>query len=196
MAQGASAEPPARLLASPPMTRHETQRFPHLLQRPQVAADAFVAPSADLLGDVAVGPEASIWFGCVLRGDVEAIRVGARSNLQDRTVVHSATGGPSTEIGDDVSVGHGCVLHACTLESGAFVGMGAICMDRAVVESGGMLAAGALLPPGKRVPHGELWGGQPARQLRRLRPAELENFAVVVERYVALGRKYLEIRRA
>lgn len=172
------------------MSGQDTDRFPHLLRRPQVAADAFVAASADLLGDVAVGAEASIWFGCVLRGDVEAIRVGARSNLQDRTVVHSSTGGPATEIGDDVSVGHGCVLHACTLESGSFVGMGAICLDRAVVERGGMLAAGALLPPGKRVPGGELWGGQPARLLRKLRPAELENFDVVVERYIALGRKH------
>ncbi len=169
------------------------ERFPHLLRRPAIAPNAFVAPSADVMGDVTLESEASIWFGCVLRGDVEAIRVGARSNLQDRTVVHSATGGPGTSIGADVSVGHGCVLHACTLEDGAFVGMGAICMDRAVVEGGAMLAAGALLPPGKRVPSGQLWSGQPARYVRDLRPPELENFPAVVERYVALSRRHRDL---
>lgn len=171
------------------------ERFPHLLRTPRIAPDAFVASSADVLGDVTLGPQSSIWFGCVLRGDVEAIRVGARSNIQDCTAVHSATGGPPTLLGAEVTVGHGCVLHACTLEDGSFVGMGAVCMDRSVVSSRAMLAAGGLLPPDKVVPEGQLWGGQPARYLRDLRPAELENFEVVCERYVALSRRHLALPR-
>ena len=92
-----------------------SERFPHLLQVPSIAADAFVASSADILGAVTLSSQSSVWFGCVLRGDVEEIQVGERSNIQDCTAVHSATGGPGTTLGHDVTVGHGCVLHACLL---------------------------------------------------------------------------------
>jgi carbonic anhydrase/acetyltransferase-like protein (isoleucine patch superfamily) len=90
-----------------------------------------------VIGDVEVGPQASVWFGCVIRGDVDSIRIGARSNLQDCSVIHVSSAGPGTEIGEDVTVGHRCILHACVVESGAFVGMGATVMDAAVIESVG-----------------------------------------------------------
>ena len=150
----------------------------------------FVAPGATLVGDVRVGRESSIWFGCVVRGDVCRVRIGARTNLQDGTIVHVTHTGIATEIGDEVTIGHRCLLHACTIEARAFVGMGATVMDEAVIETGGMLAAGALLPPGKRVATGELWGGVPARKLRLLDPAEPAVWAERVQHYVELAAEY------
>ncbi len=157
---------------------------------PTVAPDAFVAPGAVLIGDVTIGAASSIWFGCVLRGDIASIRVGARVNVQDGTVVHVSQFKPGTEIGDDVSIGHMALIHACVLEPGSFVGMSAVVMDEAVVESGGMLAAGALLTPGKRVPRGELWAGRPARRLRFLTDDDKEMMRGTGERYVALSARY------
>jgi carbonic anhydrase/acetyltransferase-like protein (isoleucine patch superfamily) len=157
---------------------------------PRVDDRAFLAANAILIGDVEVGPEASIWFGCLLRGDVQAIRIGARSNIQDGTIIHCTTGSRPTVIGDDVSVGHAAVLHACTIEDRAFVGIGAIVLDGAVVSSGAMLAAGAVLTPGKVVARGELWGGNPARPLRALTEDERKGFLLNAQRYVALAHHY------
>jgi carbonic anhydrase/acetyltransferase-like protein (isoleucine patch superfamily) len=157
---------------------------------PRIDASAFIASNAVVVGDVTIGAETSIWFGCVLRGDVQAIRIGARCNIQDATVIHASTNGEPTRIGDDVTVGHAAVLHACTLESGAFVGLGALVLDRAIVRSEGMLAAGAVLTSGKVVGTGELWAGNPARLLRELRPEERAAMRVNVRRYVALGKHY------
>jgi carbonic anhydrase/acetyltransferase-like protein (isoleucine patch superfamily) len=162
---------------------------------PRVAADAFVAPGARLIGDVEVGAGASIWFGCVLRGDVYELRVGPRANLQDNTVVHVVSGGPGTYIGADVTVGHGCILHACRIQDRGFVGMGSVVLDEGVIESDAMLAAGALLTAGKRVPTGELWAGRPARKVRELRPDEIEHIRYSAERYAALAREYLASMR-
>ncbi len=159
---------------------------------PRIAADAFVAPGAVVIGDVEIGAETSVWFGCVLRGDINYIRVGARTNIQDGTVVHVDSDEFSTTIGDDVTIGHGAVIHACTLESGSFVGIGATVMDGAVVESGAMVAARGLVTPGKRVPKGELWGGTPARRMRRLSDAEAANLTEIAGRYVELARAYRE----
>jgi carbonic anhydrase/acetyltransferase-like protein (isoleucine patch superfamily) len=135
---------------------------------PAIDPTAFVAPDATLLGRVEIGAQSSVWYRCVLRGDEGPIVVGRRCNIQDGTVIHVAGEALPTTIGDDVAIGHMALIHACTLESGAFVGMRAVVMDGAVVEGGGVLAAGALLTPGKRLPAGELWAGQPARFLRRL----------------------------
>jgi len=164
--------------------------LPYRNARPRIAADAFVAPGAAVIGDVEIGAESSIWFGCVLRGDVNFITVGARSNLQDGTVVHVASDGPATIIGDDVTVGHGAVIHACTLESGCFVGIRATVMDGAVVESGALVAAGALVTPGKRVKAGELWAGAPARKLRDLDAKAFAAYAAIAAHYVDLAREY------
>lgn len=159
---------------------------------PRIAEDAYVAHGAVVIGDVEIGAQASIWFNCVLRGDDNPIRIGARTNIQDGTVIHVHSRFQGTYIGDDVNVGHMALLHACNLEDRSFVGMGAIVLDEATVESGAMLAGGAMLTPGKRVPSGELWGGRPARKLRDLTEADKASFPVVRDVYVGLGREYIE----
>jgi carbonic anhydrase/acetyltransferase-like protein (isoleucine patch superfamily) len=156
---------------------------------PDIHATAFVAPGASVVGDVAIGEDANVWFGCVLRGDVDVIRIGKRSNIQDGTMVHLSRNAP-TIVGDDVTVGHGAILHGCTLMDRSFVGMGATLLDGSVVESGAMVGAGALLTMGKRVPSGELWGGAPAKFLRKLRPEEIEGIKTRAEHYVELARQY------
>ncbi|MFQ5783880.1 MAG: gamma carbonic anhydrase family protein [Alphaproteobacteria bacterium] len=161
---------------------------------PRIAADAFIAPTATLIGDVEIGAGSSIWFGCILRGDINFIRVGARSNLQDGTIVHvNRIAEHRTVIGDDVTVGHAALIHACTLESGSFVGMRATVMDGAVVESGAMVAAGALVTPGKRVPAGELWAGAPARRARVLNDDERASLTDIAGLYASLAREYLDL---
>ncbi len=163
--------------------------LPYKGVHPDIHASAFVAPGASVLGDVVIGEDSNIWFGCVLRGDVDVIRIGKRSNIQDGTIVHLSRDAP-TIVGDDVTVGHGAILHGCTLEDRSFVGMGATILDKAVVETGAMLGAGALLTQGKRVPSGELWGGSPAKFLRKLRPDEIEHFTPHAWAYVELARQY------
>ena len=165
---------------------------------PRVAADAYLAPTATLIGDVEIGGQSSIWFGCVLRGDGNSIRIGERTNIQDGTVIHvneerdgtRGAVGWSTIIGSDVTVGHLALLHACSLEDGAFVGMKACVMDGAVVEGQAMVAAGALLTPGKRVRQGELWAGSPAKLMRHLTPAELDYLAYSARHYVEFAMAY------
>ncbi|WP_025898515.1 gamma carbonic anhydrase family protein [Sneathiella glossodoripedis] len=150
----------------------------------------FVAPSADVIGDVEIGEGSSIWFNCVVRGDVNSIRIGKRSNIQDGTVIHVSNGTHPAVIGDDVLVGHNCIIHGCTLEDESFVGMGATVLDGAVVESGAMVAAGALLTPNKRVPTGELWGGSPAKFLRKLSDEEVANLTSGAKHYAELAQIY------
>ena len=152
---------------------------------PRVAADAFIAPNAAVIGNVEIGAGASVWFGCVLRGDTNLIRVGARSNIQDGTVVHvDPEPDFATLIADDVLVGHQAIVHACVLENRAFVGMGAIVLNGAVIEEGGVLGAGGLLTQGKRIGRNELWTGAPARLKRTLTDAEREEFAENTRHYV------------
>lgn len=157
---------------------------------PTIDASAYIAPTASVIGDVVIGPDTSIWFGCTVRGDVNEIRIGARTNIQDGTVIHVAAAGQGTYIGDDISVGHMALLHACTLDSGCFIGMKACIMDGAHVESGAMVAAGALVTSGKRVRTGELWAGSPARPIRNLTEKDLDFFPLNVRNYVALAAAY------
>lgn len=159
-------------------------------QRPRVAESAYVAPNATLVGAVEIGARASIWLGAVLRGDVQAIHVGAGSNIQDLCVLHASTGGAPCLVGSDCTVGHAAVLHSCTLEDGAFVGFGARVLDGARVCGGGVLAAGAVLTPGKTVGPGELWAGNPARLLRTLAAEEQARYREVAARYVELAARY------
>lgn len=158
---------------------------------PSVHKTAFVAPGTALIGDVQIGPHASVWFNCTLRGDVQRIVVGSRTNIQDGAILHGTTGGLPTLVGSEVTVGHGAILHACTVEDRALVGFGARILDAAVVRSGGMLAAGAVLTPGTIVGSGELWAGNPARMLRKLTESESEALATSAERYVVLASRYL-----
>ncbi|MGZ8360697.1 MAG: gamma carbonic anhydrase family protein [Allosphingosinicella sp.] len=164
---------------------------------PVVDPAAFVAPGAQLIGDVEIGPEASIWYNCVLRGDGNRIRVGARSNVQDGTVIHVDPPGPGrpeagfpTLIGEEVLIGHLAMVHGCTLMDRAFVGLGAIVMDGCVIEGDAMLAAGAMLTQGKRIPSGQLWAGRPARYVRDLGAGEIAGMRVGVAHYVELGRRH------
>jgi carbonic anhydrase/acetyltransferase-like protein (isoleucine patch superfamily) len=157
---------------------------------PVIAADAFVAPNATLIGETEIGAGSGIWFGCVLRGDGNYIKVGARVNIQDGTVVHVSAKGWGTTIGDDVSIGHMALIHACVLEPESFVGMAAVVMDGCVVESRGMVAAGALVTPGKRVKRGELWGGRPAQKLRDLREEDYAMMSGTAEGYARLAQAY------
>jgi carbonic anhydrase/acetyltransferase-like protein (isoleucine patch superfamily) len=157
---------------------------------PVVAGDAFIAPTAALIGDVTVGAGSGVWFHCVLRGDTNFIRIGARSNIQDGTIIHVNRGSFPTIIGDDVTVGHACIIHACTLEDRAFVGMGATVLDGAVIRAGGMLAAGALLTPGKVIGPGELWSGAPAKFWRMLGEGDQGMVANTAPHYAELAQRY------
>ena len=140
---------------------------------PKIHESAFVAPNACIAGDVEIGADSGIWFGVNMRGDVHEIRIGKRTNIQDGCVLHVTRGVSGCYVGDGVTVGHMALLHACRIEDNAFIGMGAIVLDEAVVESGAMVAAGAVVTPRKRVPKGELWAGNPARKLRDLTQADL-----------------------
>ena len=163
--------------------------LPYLGVFPRVAKSAFAAPGVTLIGDVEIGEEASIWFNCTLRGDVAAIRIGARTNIQDGTIVHTSTDGP-TIIGAGVTVGHMCLIHACVLDDACLVGMGAIVMDHAHVETGGWIGAGAMVTEGKHVKAGELWLGRPAKFARAVTNEERARIAGLAERYVVRGKEY------
>ncbi|EWY38722.1 carbonic anhydrase [Skermanella stibiiresistens SB22] len=164
--------------------------LPHHGKTPIIHDSAFIADNAVIIGDVEIGPNSSVWFGCVIRGDVNIVRVGARTNIQDGVVIHVAARGQGTFIGDDITIGHMALLHACTLESGSFVGMKACLMDGSRVETGGMVAAGALLTPGKLVASGELWAGTPARPMRDVAPDERDFFFQSARQYVDLAATY------
>ena len=159
---------------------------------PTIDATAFIAPGAVIIGDVIIGSYSSVWFGCVVRGDVNIIRIGARTNIQDGTIIHVASVGGGTHIGNDVTIGHCALLHECTLEDYAFVGMRAAVLDGARMENHSMLAAGALLAPRKVVPTGQLWAGTPAKFFRELTTADRAEFNHRAEQYAALGQEYRE----
>jgi len=161
---------------------------------PRIHDSAFIAPGCRLIGDIEIGPDASIWYNCVIRADVNRVVIGARSNIQDGSVVHCDSPAPgkpagyATVIGEDVLVGHMVMLHGCTLEDRAFVGMGAIVMNGCTIESDAMLAAGAMLTPNKRIAAGQLWGGRPAAYMRDLPKA---TGIPVAAHYVRLARGHM-----
>lgn len=158
---------------------------------PRIAPTAWVAPNAVIIGDCEIAPHANVWFGCVLRGDIAPIRVGEYANIQDGTVVHvSSQLREGTHIGAHVTIGHMCLIHACTLEDRSFVGMKACVMDGAVVESGAWVAAGAVVTPGKRVPQGQLWAGTPARHLRDVSAEEVRCIEQLPVHYARLAEEY------
>lgn len=162
----------------------------HFFAEPRIDASAFIAPNATVICDVEIAARASVWFGVVMRGDVQAIRIGEGSNIQDGTIVHVSTGGAPTQVGRFCTVGHAAVLHSCTLHDHAFVGFGARVLDGSSIESDGVLAAGAVLTPGKIVRSGELWAGNPARVLRRVEPTESASYRAIAPRYVDLAQAY------
>jgi carbonic anhydrase/acetyltransferase-like protein (isoleucine patch superfamily) len=164
---------------------------------PRIDPAAFVAPGAQLIGDIEMGPESSVWYNCVLRGDMNLIRVGARSNIQDGAVIHvdpPRPGGPPQGypclIGEEVLIGHMAMVHGCILHDRAFVGLGSIVMDGCVIEGDAMLAAGAMLTPGRRIPSGQLWAGRPAKFARNLTETDVAGMRMGVAHYVALAKRH------
>ena len=176
----------------------EVTLLPFNGKRPRIHSSAFIAPGCRIIGDVEIGPDASIWYNCVIRGDASRIVIGARTNIQDGSVVHCDSPTPRrpegfpTIIGDDVLIGHMAMLHGCTLEDRAFVGLGAIVMDGCRIAGDAMLAAGAMLTPGKAIASRQLWTGRPAAYARDLTDAALEDMRAGVARYVRNGRLHGE----
>ena len=156
------------------MTRPGVNIVPIHGKVPQIHESAFIAPGCTIIGDVTIGAESSIWYNCVLRGDVSRIVIGERTNVQDGSVLHCDPPRPGDPdgspliIGDDVLIGHMAMVHGCRIEDRGFVGLGAIAMNKAVIGSDAMLAAGAMLTEGKVMGARELWGGRPARKMRDL----------------------------
>ena len=159
--------------------------------RPTLGRDVFVAEGASVIGDVHLGDEASIWFGVVARGDYSSIRVGARTNVQDNTVVHISTGRNRTLIGDDVTIGHSAVIHGCTIGDRCLVGMGAIVLDDAVVGEDSFVAAGSLVTPGTVIPPRSFVVGRPGRVVRPVSDRDLAWIRGAAASYVGYARDFL-----
>lgn len=159
---------------------------------PDIDETAFIADGASVIGDVVIGANASIWFGCVLRGDVNYIRIGARTNIQDLTVIHVNHGTHPTLIEEDVTVGHRVILHGCHVKRGSLVGMGAILLDDVVIEERAMVAAGSVVSPGTIVPSGKLARGVPARVARDLTDEELKGLVEASAHYCEIKEDYLQ----
>ena len=153
-------------------------------RKPQIAASAYIAPEAVVIGDVVIGEHASVWPCTVIRGDANWIRIGARTNLQDGTVVHGMTNEFPVLLGDNVTVGHGAVLHGCTIESRCLIGMGSIVLNGAKVGAGSIIAAGTLVPEGTVVPPGSLFMGHPGKFRRALTAEDQAAIDAYAARYV------------
>ena len=167
--------------------------LPYQNKLPRIHKSVYCAPTCVITGDVEIGENSSIWHHVTIRGDVNFIRVGARTNIQDGSVIHvSRTQGGQTIIGNDITIGHLALIHACTLHDHAFVGMKAMVMDGCVIESYGMLAAGAVLTPGKIIRSRELWMGTPARFVRILTDADLAHMAENAVEYCMVAQGYLD----
>ena len=158
---------------------------------PRLGARVFVATNAAVIGDVAIGDRASLWFGCVVRGDVSPIRIGEETSIQDNAVVHVTGGKWSTEIGHRVTVGHGAIIHGCQIGDLCIIGMGATVLDGARVEDQCIIGAGALVTPGTIIPSGHLAVGAPARVRRALDSKERDHLGDSADRYVALAARYV-----
>jgi carbonic anhydrase/acetyltransferase-like protein (isoleucine patch superfamily) len=160
-------------------------------KNPRVHQTAFIAENATVVGDVVIGPDASVWFGSVIRADVHFIRIGARTNIQDLTVMHVNHGRNPTILDEDVTVGHRAILHGCHVKSGSLIGMGAILLDDVVVEEHAFVAAGSVVSPGTVIPSGKLARGVPARVVRELTEEELSELKRAAESYCELKDEYL-----
>ena len=172
---------------------------PYLDKLPVLGERVYVDPAATVIGEVELGDDVSVWPGTVIRGDVNFVRIGARTNVQDGTIVHVSHHSPynkagyPTLIGEDVTIGHGAIVHACTIEDRVLVGMGAKILDGALVRKHGFVGAGAVVGPGKVVGEGELWLGNPARPARTLSDREIESLLYSAQHYVRLKDRYLGV---
>ena len=157
---------------------------------PKIDASAFVADGAVIAADVTIGANSGVWFNAVVRGDVCPVTIGKNTNIQDGSVVHTSRFDGPTHIGDNITIGHMALIHACTLEDNCFVGMSSTIMDKAIVEEWGFIAAGSLITPGKVVRKYELWAGRPAKFVRRITDDEIEYMKGNVQNYVDLAKEY------
>lgn len=167
---------------------------------PNIDKSAFVAHTAIISGDVEIGQNSGIWYGCVIRGDVTKITIGKNTNIQDNTVIHGTrpnhlankTGaeGAPVFIGDNVTIGHNAIIHACIIQDNAFIGMGSIVMDKVIVEPFAMVAAGAVVTPGKVIKSGQIWTGNPAKYFRDMTQAEKDYIQISADNYAILAKEY------
>lgn len=164
--------------------------YEFLNRSPQFDDSVFVAPSADIIGDVNIGAESSIWFNTTIRGDVNWIEIGERTNIQDNVCIHVMNQTGPTKIGDEVTVGHSAVIHGCTIHDRVLVGMNAIILDEAVINSNIFIAAGTLVPPGKVLESGFLYMGSPAKKARKLTDKEIADIKKSADNYVKYSRAY------
>ncbi len=157
---------------------------------PQIAPSAYIDPAAVVIGDVSIGEDSSVWPCAVIRGDVNWIRIGARTNIQDGSVLHVMKDEYPLQIGDNVTIGHAVVLHGCTIESRCLVGMGSVILNNAKIGAGSIIAAGSLVPEGTVVPPGSLFMGHPGRFRRALTAEDQEAIDSYAERYVGYKETY------
>jgi carbonic anhydrase/acetyltransferase-like protein (isoleucine patch superfamily) len=178
-----------RFQYNPDAASHAPHLIPFDDAYPVVHESVFLARGAWIIGDVTIGARSSVWFNAVVRGDVHYIRIGEGSNIQDNCVIHVTHDTNPAHIGNEVTVGHGAIIHGCTIEDTCLIGMGATVLDRAVVRSGAFVAAGAVVPPGFEVPSNTLVAGVPARVIRDLRPDEQQELHDAAGRYVSYARR-------
>ncbi len=164
--------------------------YEFLKRSPEFDETVFIAPSADIIGDVKLGKESSVWFNVTIRGDVNYIRIGERSNVQDNVCIHVMNQTGPTIIGDEVTIGHGAVIHGCTIKDRVLIGMNATVLDKAIVESDVIIAAGTLVPPKKTLESGYLYMGSPAKAVRKLTDEEVGSIRMYASNYVKYHRTY------
>jgi carbonic anhydrase/acetyltransferase-like protein (isoleucine patch superfamily) len=159
-------------------------------EKPEIHESCFIAPSADIIGSVSIGKESSVWFGVVIRGDGNYIKIGKGSNIQDNSIVHINSQSSPTIIGDNVTVGHGVILHGCKLEDNCLIGMGATILDGAIIGQNTLIGAGSIVTGGKKIPEGVLCLGTPAKVIRKLTEEEVQEIKEAAKHYVMLSKDY------
>jgi gamma-carbonic anhydrase len=165
--------------------------LPHRGRHPQISPTAFIAQSAQIIGEVSIGAESSVWFNVVIRGDVHYIRIGERTNVQDGTVIHVSRNTHPTVIGDEVTIGHNVTLHGCTIGNRCLIGMGSVILDGALIGDESLIAAGAVVAPGTEIPPRTLAIGSPARPHRLLTAEEIQHLRQSAENYIGYVKDYL-----
>lgn len=166
--------------------------LPYNGKMPKIHPTAYIAPGAAIIGDVEIGADSSVWFNVTIRGDVNEIRIGERTNIQDNTAIHCERSTYGTYIGDDVTIGHSAVIHACKVGNGSLIGIQSCILDGAEVEAKAMVAANTLITPGKRVLTGQLWAGSPGKYWRELNDAEKHELVAGNQNYLQLKAEYIK----